>query len=438
MGALIILLLGILLTIKPPASGSSAVTYLVHISAPYFVVASTNSSVIIELLTQQDGIKYAVMVLPRDSIKLMGPNAVEGQGIFPGILDFINGTDYVGFYDGSINSTLFVGSFTPVIEVNRLGTLSYSKAGGSTSVNIAVYVKSRIPVLLRYLVFNGYNSTDNDLVNTLSPVPVITGYPPITLSLAVGVDCSDYVVYENFSQPIKAIPIPFIVNTGKSLALVVSNITLVNVVPYTEVSLLEPGDLLESRVPIDEAVFKLTVCRISRGLNYTGPEALYARDYLGPLGVNVSLGSIPIQPNASGLLVIGELLSYLNSGRFSISNTTYPIEYTLTNGTGSYVDYIVLAMAVLRSFNIPTRAALGFVGRPMGNGVYVYHLGGNAVIWVEAFTSVGWVPFEPISTYHFNNYSQLLSTVLYTIPISLLIMVPWLIGYYIYYYLSRK
>ncbi len=73
------LLLGILLAIRPAASGSS-VTYSISLSAPYFIVASTNSSIIIELLAQQGGVKYAVMVVPRASVKLNGLSSVEGAG----------------------------------------------------------------------------------------------------------------------------------------------------------------------------------------------------------------------------------------------------------------------------------------------------------------------------------------------------------------------
>ena len=437
MNALIMLLLGVMLAIRPAASGAP-ITYSISLSAPYFMVASTNSDVIIELLTQQGGIKYAVMVIPRASVKLVGPGSIEGQGIFPGILDFVNGTDYVGFYDGSINSTLFVGSFMPVIVINKPGALSYSGLSNFAISNLTVYVRSGIPVLLRYFAFDSYNSTSNELINTLNPIPVITSYPPVTIDLAVGTDCNTYVIYENFSQPIEAIPIPITVNVGRSLTFVVANITLVNVAPFTEVDVLEPGDLLASKEPIDAAVFKLTVCRIDWDLNYTGIETLYARDYVGPLGVNVSWGLIPVSFNGSGVLAINELLSYLNNGRFTISNTTYPIDYTLVNGTGSYMDYVVLTMAILRSLGIPTRAALGFVGKPLGDGIYAYHLGGDAVIWVEAFTNFGWTAFEPISVYKLHDYSQLLTTVLYTALASFLLMIPWIIGYYIYYYLSRK
>ncbi|WP_243678683.1 hypothetical protein [Vulcanisaeta distributa] len=72
-----------MLAIRPAASGAS-VSYSISISAPYFVVASTNSDVIIELLTQQSGVKYAVIIIPRASIKLVGPNTVEGAGNFSG------------------------------------------------------------------------------------------------------------------------------------------------------------------------------------------------------------------------------------------------------------------------------------------------------------------------------------------------------------------
>ncbi len=139
------------------------------------------------------------------------------------------------------------------------------------------------------------------------------------------------------------------------------------------------------------------------------------------------------------MLAIKELLSYLNSGHFTVSNITYPIDYTLVNGTGSYIDYVVLTMAILRSLGgIPTRAALGFAGEPLGGGVYVYHVGGNAVIWVEAFTNFGWIAFEPINASQSNDYPQLLSIILYTALVSLLLMIPWIIGYYVYYYLSRR
>mgnify|MGYP001626357531 CR=1 FL=1 len=447
MNALIMLLLGIMLAIKSTSGSSAGVTYSVPINSTYVVIASTNNSFIIYLLTAQNDIKYAVMVVPKSGIKTINVTApfsfttaiVGGQGIFPGILDFNNGTGYVGFYEGHFNNTRFVGFFIPVIETGGLKTPAYPVTSGLVNANFTVTVKSEIPVVLRFYSFNGYNSSTNTLTNTQSLTPVITGYPPITIGMAVGDECRTYMVYESFSQPIEAIPEPFVINYGKDLSFIVSNITLVSVYPNSKVSVLEPGDLLLSYQPIISAVFEITVCSISQGMNYSGIETLYARDYLGPIDVGVSWSSVIyyLGPfNTEGMSAINELLNYMNNGRFQISRNTYSVNYTLTHGLGSPVDYALLTLYVLRMLGIPSRITIGFVGEQSGNGDYIFQ-SSHTTIWVEAFTNVGWVAFEPINIQSHGSNIPIYVLLLVAFA-SFLLMVPWLIGYYIYYYLGRR
>jgi len=447
MNGLIMILLGILLIIKSTSTGgASMIQHGIPINSTYVIIANTNSSLILDLLNTQGGIKYAIMVVPKNQVKTLNVNTalnlivgVEAQGYFPGTLEFINGTSYIGIYEGSLNGTTFIGDFVPIINVNGQGVPAYPVNPGPLGMNFTVTVRSEVPVVLRYYSFNDYDPLNYSLINSQTPIPIITGHPPITISMGSGVGCKTYIVYESFSQPIEAIPEPFVINFGESATLIVSNITLISTNPSSEVSILEPGDLIISNQPVLNAIFNITLCHISQEVNYNGTQTLYARYYLTPITINIPprlimnyLGSF----NGTGLLLINELLHYLNNGRFKLSVRTYPLNYTLINGTGSLLDYALLSMDVLRIMGIPTRVTIGFAGRVIGHNTYIFY-SGNTIVWDEAFVNSGWVAFEPITT-HLHNNAIPITVILTSVLASLILMVPWLIGYYIYYYLGRR
>jgi hypothetical protein len=135
MNGLIMILLGILLIIKSTSTGgASMIQHGIPINSTYVIVANTNSSLILDLLNTQGGIKYAIMVVPKNQVKTLNVNTalnlivgVEAQGYFPETLEFINGTSYIGIYEGSLNGTTFIGDFVPIINVNGQGVPAYPR-----------------------------------------------------------------------------------------------------------------------------------------------------------------------------------------------------------------------------------------------------------------------------------------------------------------------
>lgn len=109
----------------------------------------------------------------------------------------------------------------------------------------------------------------------------------------------------------------------------------------------------------------------------------------------------------------------------------------LNTGKGSIIDFTALAMAVLRSYGIPTRVVLGFYGVSIGNNTYVFSPETN-ILWDESFVN-GWVMFTPPypippskSTLGVN-----LADIASSVIVGLALVLPWIIGYLIYVLISH-
>ncbi|WP_243679962.1 hypothetical protein [Vulcanisaeta souniana] len=109
-------------------------------------------------------------------------------------------------------------------------------------------VQSKVPVYLRYLVFNVYGN--GTLLNTLPLITVEASMPPLTIWFSNGYDCSEYRINATYGNPMQVVPIPVVINTQPPLTYFVSNVSIVGgTSPQTELMLLEPGDVVVAESP---------------------------------------------------------------------------------------------------------------------------------------------------------------------------------------------
>ncbi|MCG2881311.1 MAG: transglutaminase domain-containing protein, partial [Vulcanisaeta sp.] len=177
------------------------------------------------------------------------------EGSFAGILRLGNFV-YVGFYRGIITKSHFLGSFTPIIGYEQVSIPT--ELSFSNSTNFIAIVKSGIPVVLRYLVFNVY--VNGTVANTL-PLITVNESTVLTIYFSNGSDCSSYRVNATFITPTQVVPIPVIINTQPPITYFVSNVTITSTYPPTELMLLEPGDIVVTETPISSASYVMYVCR---------------------------------------------------------------------------------------------------------------------------------------------------------------------------------
>jgi transglutaminase-like putative cysteine protease len=95
-------------------------------------------------------------------------------------------------------------------------------------------------------------------------------------------------------------------------------------------------------------------------------------------------------------------------------------DYFLFDSKQGYCTYFATAMAILgRAEGIPTRYVEGtLVDFTRTVKIHTYSVIGNDVhAWTEAYIKgVGWIPFEPTSSYYYKRYAQPQKPVVYTIP----------------------
>lgn len=362
----------------------------------------------------------------------LGVVGYSRSGRFGGIL-ITNGSIFVGIYEGIIGDR-FLGNFRAVALL-KPAPLPTSARPGSVG-DVGAFVKSPVPVVLRYMVFNKYDM-NGTLINDLGGVSVLSTEPPFTVTLASGADCKEYTIEVNFTKPTTNLPMPYVINTQPPLGLVTANITVTYTDPPTQVELVEPGDLLFTVDPVDRAVFNVTICRITR--EPTRGPGVFAAEYLGSAGFEVPRDLIDrLNLDTSNTYMLADsLLRKLAS--FGISNQGYHSPITiLTEGLGTPVDYAALSMYILRLEGVPSRISLGLMGRPLGTSYYWFEPS-DAIPWVEAYLPSGWVGFMPLPTG--GGYivgSTVLSTVGFSLLVGLVVSLPWIIGYYLYLYISRR
>ena len=362
---------------------------------------------------------------------LMTPQGIY-EGVFAGLLKVGNLT-FIGTYHGLISHLTFVGYFTPVIAYESVSIPTVLSLGNYTGFE--VIVQSKVPIYLRYLVFNEYSN--GTLVNTLSLVTVNATKPPLTIWFGNGYDCVSYSINATFSEPVRIVPIPVIVNTQPPISYYVSNVSIVSVQPQTELMLLEPGDIVIAESPISEVNYTMYVCR--ELMSVGGSNFLYVIEYLGPTGVTIPSSVITkvfsIGKSSNLVTVVNRVFYVLTSGRYALSTYSVGPGNVLNTGRGSIIDFTALAMTVLRYYGIPTRVALGFYGVSGGNGVYIFN-SGMSILWDEAFVN-GWVMFTPFPIYGKPSMGISISSVASSVLIGLVLVLPWVMGYLIYVLISH-
>jgi hypothetical protein len=398
------------------------------VSANQFLINATYS-----LIASSYGI--SVYALEDDgAYGYMGVIGDSRSGQFGGIL-VMNKTVLVGTYGGTLGGR-FVGEFRAIARLKPIqlpNKATLGRAGG-----VGAVAMSPVPVVLREMVFNKY-SINGTLINDLGGVSILSTKPPLTVQLAQGVNCRGYIVDVNFTEPTVYLPMPYVVNTEAPLSTVTANVTVVSTDPQTQVELVEPGDLLVTVDPVDEVRFNVTTCDITEE-SAPGPR-VFANQYLGPVGFELPWGLVTTRLSlhaGDAYALVDSLFSELMSDRFGLTQSPRSPAAVLTEGTGAPVDYVALAVYVLRNEGVPARIALGLMGRPLGPGYYEFDPT-NGVPWVEAYLPNGWVGFMPIPTRGgFIVGSGLLSAVGFSLLVGLVVSLPWIIGYYLYLYISRR
>lgn len=353
------------------------------------------------------------------------------EGEFAGLLRVDNLT-YVGMYHGLIFRSFFIGYFTPMVTYRPVSLPTVLTPGNYSGFE--AIAQSKVPIYLRYLVFNEYSN--GTLMNTLSLITISATSPPLTIWFSNGYDCIEYLINVTFNEPMKVVPIPIIVNTQSPISYFISNVTIIGVYPTTELMLLEPGDIVVAETPIIKANYTMYVCGnlINNNSNF-----LDVVEYLGPTGVSISGLDIT---KAFGIKKTSNLIAIVNKVFYTLMNnkyelTTYSVgpENLLSTGKGSIIDFTALAMTVLRYYGIPTRIALGFYGTNEGNDVYVFSSETN-ILWVESFVG-GWVMFIPAPIHSKPLIGISPAGIGSSVMIGLLLVLPWIIGYLIYILISH-
>lgn len=413
MNLLIMLLLLNILIGEPQTSPS---TIVMNASLTY--VGSAYSLVVY-------GVSYA-----NSSGYIIVPQGVY-EGRFAGLLRLGNFV-YVGVYQGLITKSNFIGSFTPIINYEAVGVPTELLLGNYT--NFMAVVQSRIPVVFRYLVFNEYGN--GTMINTL-PLITVNESTSLTIPFSGGYDCSSYVVNATFFTPTQIVPIPVVINQEPPITYFTSNVTIVKTSPATELMLLEPGDIVIAETPITSASYIMYVCR-KLDEAFEGYNLIYAMVYLGPININVTESSIAHLPGAinnNELRAINEVFQKLVGGGYRLVNYSAGPENLLRSGKGSIMDFVTVAMYVLRVYGIPARAAFGFYG-VYYNGQYIFS-SSTGLLWDEAYTNGGWVMFLPTPSYGSSMLSFGYGNVLYSVIVGLILVLPWVIGYLIFVIISH-
>jgi hypothetical protein len=353
------------------------------------------------------------------------------EGSFAGLLRLGNFV-YVGVYKGITTRQTFTGYFIPMISYKAV-KIPTELSSGNYSYFEAI-VQSNIPVVLRYLVFNTYGN--GTMINTLPLIAANKSGSRLTVWFSNAYDCREYRINVTLLSPTHIVPIPIIINLQPPIRYFVSNVTIINVSPRTELMLLEPGDIVYAETPITTANYTLYLCKkLSNQVNNYG--MLYAMEYLAPIpALNSSvLGVFKVSKVGKPLMIVNDIFYRLASGEYKLAMYSVGPENLLLTGKGSIIDFVTLAMYVLRSYDVPTRVALGFYST--GSGKTHIITSSMSILWDESYVDGGWVMFTPVPLYGRSSMAIGYGNVGYQILLGLILALPWIIGYSIYLIISH-
>ena len=359
----------------------------------------------------------------------------EYQGDFIGVLR-IGNTTLIGTYNGLLAHSVFTGYFTPIAGYESIRIPTVLALGNYTYFEATV--QSRVPIYLRYLVFNEYGN--GTLLNTLPLVTVEASMPPLTIWFSNGHDCNEYRINVTYGGPMQVVPIPVVVNTQPPLTYFVSNVSIIGTLPQTELMLLEPGDVVIAESPVTTVNYTMYVCREVMG--YPGGKygLLYAMEYLGPSGVSIPSDIINNvfrvrYSNNDSMGVVNHVFSVLSSGKYGLVTYSVGPGNLFIVGKGSVIDFVAAAMAVLRNYGIPTRAVLGFYGINE-DGLYLFN-SATGVLWDESYIGDGWVMYVPTPSHVNTVLGPVPGNVAPSVITGLVLALPWIIGFLIYLLISK-
>ncbi|MGC9152825.1 MAG: transglutaminase-like domain-containing protein [Vulcanisaeta sp.] len=418
----------------------STLIMLLLLNAIIGVLSQSNSSAVpMNASLTYVGSAYSMVVYEVSYVNSTGyiivPQGVY-EGRFAGLLRLGNFV-YVGIYNGLITRLTFTGYFIPVVSYEAVSVPTVLSIG-----NYSYYVataQSKIPVVLRYLVFNEYGN--GTLINTLPLIAINSSKPPLTIWFSYGYDCSEYMVNVTFFSPMRILPIPVVVNLQPPLMYFVSNVSIVSTTPNADLMLLEPGDIVVASTPVTAVNYSVYICH-KPAENFGGnTEALYAMEYVGPVGISIPnelitktfnmnhIGNNPIN-------IINKVFYVLTNGRYRLITYSVGPENLLILNKGSPIDFTVVAMYVLRSYNIPARVVYGFYGISTGDDNYVFS-STTSILWDEAYIGNGWVMFTPMPLLGKPMSGVGFGNVTLSIIIGLILALPWIIGYLTYVIISH-
>ncbi|WP_292000493.1 hypothetical protein [Caldivirga sp.] len=417
----------------------------------YFINSTSNGLVVgvTGNLTVNEASMTCPMVLLTVSIPSKGSNATVQVGAgYTGtfiigtnclITARLSGNTSVVRNLTSINLTL--NGSTPIpFEVNFSGVFNtYTYGGGlglgnafptsvlliTKSAELVAKVESSIPFYLRFYVFD--NVTKGYSLNyTLKPI-VSFEDTPYTLVMFTGnvTDCRVYNVIVYFTHPETAIPIPVPVNDNGSFV-VARYIEVKYTNPSSKLLLIEPGKVLAVSNPVSEVGYGVEVCRVT-GVEPTVINDPYALLYR-------SIVKLPIMVNAT--TPMEEATAILRLFR---NETTQAALSSALNYPWSPLVASAAAMYLYRASGYPARVVLGTIPVKY-DGEYLEY---GYLPWVEFYYG-GWIDFKPYRGLPVSSSGGGLGALLTKygvinyVGVSTLLVLPALLIYYLYLYLTTR
>lgn len=292
------------------------------------------------------------------------------------------------------------------------------------SAELVARVTSKVPVYLRFYVFD--NVTRGYSLNyTLRPIitPVKVPYV-IPIYTGGAVNCTLYNITVYFTHPESVVPIPVPVNEGEPF-LVVKYVEVDYINPSSQMFLVEPGKVLMVSNPVSEVGYRVDVCRINESETNVISDP-YALLYKSTLPMPVSL-------NATNPIEASVIMAKL------FQNKTIQARVSeLFNSTWSPLVASAAAMYLYRDLGYPSRVILGTIPIKYYGNEYLEY---GYLPWVEFYYN-GWVEFKPYKGLPISSsggLGKLLTEYgVNYVSVSLLLVLPALLIYYLYLYLTSR
>jgi len=304
-------------------------------------------------------------------LALASLNAVQVNGSY---VFLINGTAWVGEPIGngsyvliSANSTNLVIAVLHNDSLHVIHSIQLIKSSPTLIAplefpvnqpsNVVAVTNASINTYLR--LFTVDNLSNGELIGPIRNITYL-GYPPYTIQLGNGINCTLKGVSVTFMGHPSLIPIPVYVNTGPNVEYITGNVTIVSVKPNVPIKVLGPDYVIEPLGSISSVNYTIQVC-IPRNNSFAA--------------INYITRSIRF----SGIYRYATSVPYDN-----------PITGVPLYKIGWCTDYAYYAANVLRREGINARVAIGYI---VGSNGKVTGMDYHA--WLEAsMINDGWIDIE--------------------------------------------